>query len=135
MQKYLIHIGARVLRWIAHLGRFFIFLADLLQGMVVPNFKKRVFLEQMESVGYRSTSVILLAGASTGLVFGIQFSDLLRLYSAEALLGAAATLTTSREIAPVLGAFIVVGRSGSAMAAELAQMRINQELDAIQLLG
>lgn len=120
---------------ISRFGRFVVFVLVALKGMVYPPLSWRLVIEQLENVGYRSTLVILLAGASTGLVFGIQFSDLFRLYSAESLLGSAATLTLSKEIAPVLGAFVVVGRTGSSMAAEIALMKINQEIDAIRLMG
>ena len=117
------------------LGRFMMFLVTALKGMVYPPLSGSLVFEQFENVGYRSTLVIILAGTSTGMVFGIQFSDLFRVYSAESLLGSAAVLSLSKEIAPVLGAFVVGGRTGSSMAAEIALMRINQEIDAIRLMG
>lgn len=121
--------------FIHSLGRFILFVGMAIKGMFLPPLSYDLVLEQLESVGYRSLFVIMLAGISTGLVFGIQFSDLFRMYSAESMLGAAATLSLTKEIAPVLGSFVVVGRTGSSMAAEIALMRINQEIDAIKLMG
>ncbi|MCY4380174.1 MAG: ABC transporter permease [Proteobacteria bacterium] len=135
LRNGLTRMGQFVFERFIHFGRFVLFFARTMKGMLQLRQSYQIFLEQLDSVGSRSSFIIMLAGASTGLIFGVHFSDLFKSYSAEGLLGAAATLTLSKEIAPVLGAFIVVGRTGSAMAADMAQMRINQELDALNLMG
>ena len=117
------------------LGRFVLFSKMCLRGMVFPLVSRRHLFQQMERVGYQSSMVIFIAAVSVGAMFGIQFGELLQLYRAEALLGAASTVALTKEIAPVLGAFVVVGKVGSALAAEVANMRVRQELDAMKLMS
>lgn len=51
------------------------------------------------------------------------------------MMGAAAAYTLSREMAPVVGGFLVAGRAGSAMAAEIAIMRVNEQIDAMGVMA
>ena len=50
-------------------------------------------------------------------------------------MGAAAAYTLSREMAPVVGGMLVAGRAGSAMAAEIAIMRVNEQIDAMRVMS
>ena len=120
---------------IKSLGRFVLFSKMIFLGMITPLISRRHLVEQMERVGFRSFAVIFVAAISVGAMFGLQFGELLRLYRAEALLGAASTVALAKEIAPVLGSFIVVGKVGSALAAEVANMRVRQEIDAMELMS
>ena len=55
----------------------------------------------------------------------------LRKFNAENFLGSAVALGILRELGPVLSAFMVTGRTGSAMAAELASMKVSEQIDAL----
>ena len=127
--------GKYTLNKIAAARSFLIFSYHAFTGIFYPIISWKKFIYHMEEIGYRSFLIIFLASASTGTMFGIQFSKLLIEYRAEALLGAAASLALSTEIAPILGAFLVIGKTGSAMAAEIANMRVNQEFDAMEVMG
>ncbi|MCY4443815.1 MAG: ABC transporter permease [Proteobacteria bacterium] len=135
IRRLVIYFGKKSIGYVHSTGRWTLFCLDSLQGIISLSLSKRQFLEQMENIGFRSALVIILASLSTGIMFGIQFGELLRLYRAESFLGAATMVALSKEIAPVLGAFIVVGRSGSSMAAEIANMRVNQEIEAMQVMN
>jgi len=95
----------------------------------------RLLAQQMEFVGNKSLSSILLASVMIGAVFGIEFGKIFRLFGAESMLGAAASFALSKELAPVVGAFLVTGRAGSSMAAEIATMRVNEQIDALRVMG
>jgi phospholipid/cholesterol/gamma-HCH transport system permease protein len=55
----------------------------------------------------------------------------LRKFNAESFLGSAVALSLLRELGPVLSAFMVTGRTGSAMAAELGSMKVTEQIDAL----
>ena len=131
----LVKLGKYTIYKVDAIGRFVLFFYEACIGIFYPLMSWKKFIFHMKEIGYKSFLIIFLASASTGTMFGIQFSEILIEYRAEALLGAAAALALSKEIAPILGAFIVIGKSGSAMAAEIANMRVNQEFDAMKVMG
>ena len=51
------------------------------------------------------------------------------------MIGAAAGYALSKELAPVIGSFLVTARSGSSMAAEIATMRVNEQIDAMRVMA
>ena len=61
--------------------------------------------------------------------------DLFRIFGAESMMGAAAAYSLSKELAPLVGAMLVTGRAGSAMAAEIAIMRVNEQIDAMRVMA
>jgi phospholipid/cholesterol/gamma-HCH transport system permease protein len=91
--------------------------------------------EQMEFLGVRSIPVLLLTGAFTGMVLALQSFEALARFGGQSLVGAIASLGLARELAPVLTAFLVAGRAGSAMAAQLASMQISEQIDALRAMA
>jgi phospholipid/cholesterol/gamma-HCH transport system permease protein len=79
--------------------------------------------------------VVVLTGAFTGMVLGLQGYYTLSKFGATALLGPAVALSLIREIGPVLCALVVTGRAGSAMAAEIGIMRITDQIDALSVMA
>ena len=51
------------------------------------------------------------------------------------MIGAAAGFALSKELAPVVGSFLVTARAGSAMAAEIGTMRVNEQIDAMRVMA
>jgi phospholipid/cholesterol/gamma-HCH transport system permease protein len=92
-------------------------------------------VRQLYLVGARSLPVIFIAGAFTGMVVAVQFHETLVRFGSTGLLGTAVGLSLVRELGPVLAALIVIGRAGSACAAEMAIMRADQQLDAIECMA
>jgi phospholipid/cholesterol/gamma-HCH transport system permease protein len=120
---------------IASFGEYMIFSGDSLRRMFVPIVKGKLVLEQMEFIGVKSVGIVCLAAIMVGAVFAIQFGTIFRIFGAESMIGAAASFALSKELAPVIGSFLVAGRSGSAMAAEIANMRVNDQLDALHIMA
>lgn len=127
------------------LGRFIIFIIQemgrigsffftgLLNIFTLPlQFSKIV--QQIYFIGSKSIFVICLTGAFTGMVLGLQGYYTLSKFGSEGLLGAAVALSLIRELGPVLTAIMVIGRAGSAMAAEIGIMRISEEIDALDTM-
>ncbi len=92
-------------------------------------------LAQLHRIGARSLPVIAVAGVFTGMVIAVQFFDTLVRFGSRGLLGTAVGLSLIRELGPVLTALITIGRAGSASCAEMAIMRTDQQIDAIECMA
>jgi len=131
MYYLLIRIGRFTLSQLSEMGRIFLFLINALYLAFRPPAKIRLIIHHIKTVGVDSLSVVILSGFFTGMVVGFQGYYSLRKFSAESYLGSAAALGLLRELGPVLCAFMVTGRTGSAMAAELGTMRATEQIDAL----
>ncbi|MBW2735384.1 MAG: ABC transporter permease [Deltaproteobacteria bacterium] len=100
-----------------------------------PPYRVGLVVQQMEFIGVGSLSIIILVSVFTGGVFGLQSVEAFRTFQADGFVGMAVSLTLTREIAPVIGALMVAGRAGSAMATELGSMRISEQIDAMATLA
>lgn len=91
--------------------------------------------DQMYEIGVRSLAVVAITGFSTGMVMAaqafFQLSDK-GLSGATGLMVAKAMLV---ELGPVLTAFMVTGRVGAAMCAELGTMRVTEQIDAMRSMS
>jgi phospholipid/cholesterol/gamma-HCH transport system permease protein len=128
-------LGGLVLAAVESLGRFGTFLGMALFALVTPPFKLRAFADRIHYIGYRSLLIILLTGAFTGMVLGLQLYLTLSRFGSEAFLGPAVALALIRELGPVLAALMVTGRAGSALTAELGIMRITEQIDALTVMA
>jgi phospholipid/cholesterol/gamma-HCH transport system permease protein len=135
MLSLLESIGRTVIGWIAGMGRMLILLVSALLLAFVPPFRVNRLLRQIHFMGWRSLLVVVLTGAFTGMVLGLQGYYTLSKFGATALLGPAVALSLIREIGPVLCALVVTGRAGSAMAAEIGIMRITDQIDALSVMA
>lgn len=128
--NFIAKIGAWFLGILREMGEMAIFLGHALFVMVTPPYKVRWILKRIRFLGTKSISIILLTGAFTGMVLGLQLFYTLRKFSSEALLGPAVALSLVRELGPVLSALMITGRAGSSLTAEIGMMKITEQLDA-----
>jgi phospholipid/cholesterol/gamma-HCH transport system permease protein len=128
-------VGRWAIAIVESLGRFGAFLAEALGVLLTPPFKARAFVDRIHYIGYRSLLIILLTGAFTGMVLGLQIYLTLSRFGSEAYLGPAVALTLIRELGPVLAALMVTGRAGSALTAEIGIMRITEQIDALTVMA
>ncbi len=133
--EFLEGLGAAGLNAVAAIGRFGLFLARALGWAAVPPFKAQQTVQRIWFVGFRSLSVILLTGAFTGMVLGLQGMLMLRRVGSEAFVGPLVAIALVRELGPVLAALMVTGRAGSALAAEFGVMRITEQIDAMTVMA
>jgi phospholipid/cholesterol/gamma-HCH transport system permease protein len=122
-------------RPISAFGRYVLFCRDAIIQIFYPPVRRVLLFQQMEFVGNKSFLIIVLAAIMIGAVFGLQFGEIFRIFGAESMIGAAASFALSKELAPVVGAFLVTGRSGSSMAAEIATMKVNEQIDAMRVMA
>lgn len=117
------------------LGEFFVFVGSTL-GCVPKLWHRRVlFFKHCEFIGVTSTGIILVAAIFMGAVLGYQLYISFKFFGAEALLGGSVGVSLFRELAPVMGAIMVTGRAGAAIAAEIATMKITEQVDALEVMA
>jgi len=92
-------------------------------------------IRHMEFVGNQSVFIISLTGLFTGLALSLQIYLGFLKVNATNLVGPTVALGISRELGPVLTGLIVAARAGGAMAARLGTMRVNEQIDALDVMG
>jgi phospholipid/cholesterol/gamma-HCH transport system permease protein len=127
-------LGRKAMVPVEEMGRMAIFLAQAFAQMLILLREPSKVIEQVFFIGSKSLFVVTLTGAFTGMVLGLQGYYTLVKFGSEGLLGAAVALTLVREMGPVLTAIMVIGRAGSAMAAEIGIMRISEQIDALETM-
>ncbi len=128
-------LGAYALRQVYSTGRLGMFFLYAIRGLVRPPGTFWPTLKQIEFIGTRSIAVIGFTAAFTGMVLALQGFHTLTRFGAEGWLGSAVGLSLVRELGPVLSALMVTGRAGSAMAAEIGIMRIEEQIDALECMA
>ena len=95
----------------------------------------RDFSGNLFSVGATALPITALVGFLIGVVLAYLMSLQLRQFGADAFIVNILGISLVRELGPLLGAILVAGRSGSAITAQIGVMRVNEELDAMQVMG
>ena len=91
--------------------------------------------QQMAVMGVKALPVLCLITGATGLIMALQAGAELRRFGAiEAVVNLVGTSMT-REIGPLMAAIVVIGRSGSAISAEVATMVVTEEVDALTTMA
>lgn len=131
---FLPRIGEKAYRFLEEIGYTLDFTVQVFRSLR-HGIRVQVFLDQIIEIGSRSTLVVFLTALFTGLVSALESSYAFRLFHAESLIGPSVTLSLTRELSPVLTAIMVTARAGSAMATELATMRVTEQMDALFVMG
>jgi phospholipid/cholesterol/gamma-HCH transport system permease protein len=87
------------------------------------------------AIGVKSIPVVGVTGLFIGMVLAVQSYDQFAAMGLATRLGGVINVSVVRELGPVLAATMLAGRVGSAIAAELATMRITEQIDALSCLG
>jgi phospholipid/cholesterol/gamma-HCH transport system permease protein len=116
-------------------GAVVLFLTDSLRLSVKKPNRYLEIIRHMEFVGNQSVLIIMLTGAFTGLALAYQIYLGFKMVNATNLVGPIVALGISRELGPVLTGLIVAARAGGAMAARLGTMRVNEQIDALDVMG
>ncbi len=128
-------IGAFGVRQILGAGRLGLFFLFTIRGIFLPPGKFWPVVKQIEFIGTKSFLVIGFTAAFTGMVLALQGYYTLSMFGSEGLLGSAVAISLIRELGPVLSALMVTGRAGSAIAAEIGIMRIEEQVDALECMA
>ncbi len=123
------------LYWLDNVGQIASLTARTVLWMFRPPFRLGQMLAQMDFIGVQSVFIVGLTGTFSGMVVALQTTYALKQFSAEGRVGGIVAVSLTREVAPVFSAIMVTARAGSAMAAELGNMRVTEQIDAITTMG
>ena len=90
---------------------------------------------QISIMGSEAMVVVGLLGLLIGMTIAFQAEMQLRQFGAQSLAGDMVGISVVRELAPMMTAIMLTGRTGAAIAAELGTMRVGGELDALAVMG
>ena len=93
------------------------------------------FIPSLHEIGVATSGVVALTGMFIGMVLAIQAKVQYQQFNLTSHLGATINFSLVRELGPVLVGTMLAGRVGSRMAAELATMKITEQVDALECLG
>jgi phospholipid/cholesterol/gamma-HCH transport system permease protein len=105
------------------------------RGAFTRPFYAHDLIEQLESIGLGSLTVVLLTGFFTGAVLALQSGMTLDQFGARPYVGRLVSASMIKELGPVLTALMLAGRVGSGIAAELGSMVVTDQVAALRALG
>jgi phospholipid/cholesterol/gamma-HCH transport system permease protein len=117
------------LEWFGDLG---IFAWQVFRAAVTPPFEFRELFRQLDEIGSKSLPLVALAGAATGVVLSLEARYSLTRFGAKSLLPAAIVFSVIHETGPIITGLVASGRVGAGIGAELASMKVTEQIDAIE---
>ena len=117
------------LEWFGELGEF---TWKVARAAVTSPFEFGEFVRQLDEIGSKSLPLVALAGASIGVVLTLEARSSLVRFGAKSLLPATVVFSIITEMGPILTGLIVSGRVGAGIGAELASMKVTEQIDAIE---
>lgn len=121
--------------FISEIGTMAHLVYSVVRWAVRPPYRFRLLIDQLEFIGVQSIFIVGLTGFFVGAVFGLQLVDGFRQFGAENQAGSVVGLALARELAPVFSALMITSRAGSAMATEIASMRVTNQIDALTTMS
>ena len=106
-----------------------------IRAIFTPPYYFRDIVQQFESIGIGSLTVVLLAGFFTGAVLALQTGITLDQFGARPFVGRLVSASMVKELGPVLTGLMLAGRIGSGIAAELGSMVVTDQINALRTLG
>src|SRR5262250_1429483 len=95
---------------------------------------QRAVTQAMET-GVRALPILSLITFFIGLILALQAAYELKRFGAISYVASAVVISMTRELGPLITAVIVIGRSGSAFAAEIGTMKVTEEIDALETMA
>jgi phospholipid/cholesterol/gamma-HCH transport system permease protein len=139
-QRFLTHIGAATQAMFADLRAQLEFLGGVVLGFLSALRHPRAMRWQevgvvFEKAGVNALPIVSLISLLMGLVIAFEAAQPLEMFGAQIFIANMIGLVMIREFSPIFTAIIFAGRSGSAFAAEIGTMKVNEELNALETMG
>jgi phospholipid/cholesterol/gamma-HCH transport system permease protein len=133
-------VGETMLLVFADARRLLLILGGAVQELAIVaakpwTFRSSAVGRQMEVAGVRAVPIVLLMSFLIGGIVAQQGAFQLKYFGATIFAVDLVGILALREVAPILTAIMVAGRSGSAITAELGSMRMREEIDALRVMG
>lgn len=137
--ELLINIGEAAEKGLAYVGGLAQLLGRALTSAFVSPLKRSLSFQranhQAMAVGVSAIPVISFITFFIGVIMALQGAYELKRFGAIHLVADMVAISITRELGPLVTAIVVIGRSGSAFAAEIGTMKVTEELDAIETMA
>ncbi|MBR0505074.1 MAG: ABC transporter permease [Kiritimatiellae bacterium] len=127
-----------IVSWFASIGQTVRLMAEsfaYLPGTFLRRRGRAELMKQLYSTGIRTLPVITVVGMFAGMILALQVGLALRRFNQEVYLGAAVMISLIREMGPFVTGICLSAGVGSAMAAELGTMTVNDEVAALEIMS
>ncbi|MGD0076235.1 MAG: ABC transporter permease [Candidatus Binataceae bacterium] len=133
-------IGEATINGLAYVGSLARLSGGAARAVVIDPFRGRKIrfsraIHQAMSVGVGAIPIVSLISLFVGTILALQGAYQLRKLGALQLVASAVAIVMTRELGPLMTAIVVIGRSGSAFAAEIGTMKVNEEIDALETMA
>jgi phospholipid/cholesterol/gamma-HCH transport system permease protein len=115
--------------WFGSLG---LFSWRVIRAAVTPPYEWRELIRQLDEVGSMSLPLVALAGAAIGVVISMEARYSLSRFGAKSMFPSTLVYSVVQIMGPIMTGLIVSGRVGAGIGAELASMKVSEQIDAIE---
>jgi len=115
--------------WFGNLG---VFSWQVLKAAVTPPYEWRELFRQLDEVGSKSLPLVALAGAAIGVVLSLEARYSLSRFGAKSMFPVTLVYSVIEVMGPIMTGLVVSGRVGAGIGAELASMKVTEQIDAIE---
>ena len=129
------YVGNKGLRFLNELGYFTLFVKQVSLVAFRVSIIKHAVLHQMFHLGTMSFLVVTITALFIGMAFSVQVLSEFLKFGAGEMIGGVVGLAVWRELAPIMTGVVVAGRVGAALAAEIASLKISEQLMAYEALS
>ncbi|MDF2576697.1 MAG: transporter permease [Chlamydiales bacterium] len=136
--EYISRLGSikdRISDLICGIGEFILFIMEVFKVVVAKRPNWHLLRDQLYQVGVLSLPVVALTGLSTGLVLAAQSFYQLSDKGLTSVTGLMVAKSMIVELGPVLTAFMITGRIGASMCAEIGSMKVTEQIDALRSMS
>jgi phospholipid/cholesterol/gamma-HCH transport system permease protein len=115
--------------WFGSLG---IFSWKVLKAAIIPPYEWRELIRQLDEVGSKSFPLVALAGAAVGVIVSLEARYSLTRFGAKSMFPETLVYSVIQVMGPIITGLVVCGRVGAGIGAELASMKVTEQIDAIE---
>jgi len=128
-------IGKTILNSLSEIGDVTILGIDSAKRLPTTLNLKRRFIDQMYFLGIKSIPMSSITAVFVSMAFTLQITNEFIKFGAGESVGGIVAIATWRELAPLLTAVVFCGRVGAAISAELASMKVTEQVDALEAMS
>lgn len=140
MSGFLFRIGRATAAGINEIGLATVLLAQSLWLLLFGATQRQTvrlssIINEAVDIGLRALPIVTALSLAIGVMVAVQGIYTLAIFGAESQVTVGIALSVTREFAPLITGILVAGRSGSALAARIGLMSINEEISALKVMG
>lgn len=133
-------IGRACVEQVEEFGYFLALTVESFYWLIAGRFRHQpvkfsAAAQQMVEIGIAGLPIVFVLSFAIGVMLAIQGIHTLKQFGAETQVVLGIALSVTREFGPLITGILVAGRSGSALAARIGTMNVNQEIDALRVMG